>query len=244
MLHVDLFGLMNVLSMGGKSYGFVIVDDYSRFTWVYFFAHKDESLHTFIRHCKKVQNEKDFTLINVKSGHGGEFENHGFESFCNEHGYGHNFSAPRTPQQNGIVKRKNRTLKEMARTMLCENNLLKYFWRKAINTVCYVINRVIIRSLLSKTPYELYKGRKPNVSYLRNFDCNCFILNNGKHPIGKIDAKSDEAIFMSYALNSKAYRVFNKISLIIEESIHVVFYETNTALRKGVIVNDDVDIED
>ena len=74
------------------------------------------------------------------------------------------FFAFRTPQQNGTVKRKNRTLKEMAKTMLCENNLPKYFWEEAINTACYVINRLTIRSLLSKTPYELYKGRKPNVS--------------------------------------------------------------------------------
>ena len=97
LLHVDLFGPIDVLSMGGKSYGFVTVDDYSRFIWVYFLAHKDEALHTFMRHCKKVQNEKGLTLINVRSDHVGEFENHGFESFCNEHGYGHNFSAPRTP---------------------------------------------------------------------------------------------------------------------------------------------------
>ena len=109
--------------MGGKSYEFVIVDDYSRFTWVYFLAHKDEALHTFIKHCKKVQNEKCLTLINVRSDHGGEFENHDFESFCNEHGYGHNFSTSRTPQQNGVVERKSQTLKEMARTMFCENNL-------------------------------------------------------------------------------------------------------------------------
>ena len=104
----------------------------------------------------------------------------------------------------------------MARTMLCENNLLKYFWGEAINTTCYAINRVSIRSLLSKTPYKLYKGRKSNISQLRSFGCKCFILNNGKHPIGEMDTKSDEAIFMGYALNSKAYKVFNKTSLIIE----------------------------
>ena len=71
--------------------------------------------------------KKGPTLINIRSDHGGEFENHGCESFCNEHDYGHNFSIPRTPQQNGIVERKNCTLKEMARTILCENNLPKYF---------------------------------------------------------------------------------------------------------------------
>ena len=89
--------------------------------------------------------------------------------------------------------------------MLCENNLPKYFWKKKINTACYVINRVSIRSLLSKTPYELYKGRKLNVSHLKSFGCICFILNNEKYHIGKMDAKSDEAIFIGYALNSKAY---------------------------------------
>ena len=103
---------------------------------------------------------------------------------------------------------------------------------------------VSIRPMLSKTPYELYKGRKPNISHLRSFGCKCFILTNGKHPIGKMDAKSDEAIFMGYALNSKTYRVFNKTSLIVEESIHVVFDETNVAPRKGVIANDDADFED
>ena len=110
LLHIDIFGPMDVLSMGGKSYDFVIVDDYSRFTWVYF-------------------------LISVRSDHGSEFENHDFETFCNEHGYDHNFSAPRTPQQNGVVERENRTSKEIARTMLCENNLPKYFWGKTLHVM-------------------------------------------------------------------------------------------------------------
>ena len=92
--------------MGDKSYGFVIVDDYSRFIQVYFLAHKDETFPTFIKHCKKVQNEKGLTLINVRSDHSGEFENHGFESFCNKHGYGHNFPALKTPQQNEVIEKK------------------------------------------------------------------------------------------------------------------------------------------
>ena len=126
--------------------------------------------------------------------------------------------------------------------MLCENNLPKYFWKEAINTACYVINRVSIRLLISKTPYELYEARKPNISHLRNFGCKYFILNNGKHLIGKMDAKSDEATFMGYALNSRVYIVFNKTSLIIEVSIHIVFDEIN-ATPRNVVVDDDVDIE-
>ena len=97
--------------MRGKSYGFVIVDDFSRFTWVYFLAHNDEALHTFLKHCKKVQNVKGVTLVNIRSNHGGEFENYVFEIFCNKNGFGHNFFAPRTFQQNGVVERKNCNLK-------------------------------------------------------------------------------------------------------------------------------------
>ena len=89
--------------------------------------------------------------------------------------------------------------------MLYENNLSKYFWGETIK-----------RSLLTKIPYEFYEGRKPNVSHLRSFCCKCFVLNDEKHPISKMDAKSDKEIFMGYALNSKAYRVFNKTSLIVE----------------------------
>ncbi|GAV58701.1 hypothetical protein CFOL_v3_02234 [Cephalotus follicularis] len=126
----------------------------------------------------------------------------------------------------------------MGRTMLCENNLPKYLWAEAVNTACFIINRVMIRSILKKTPYELFNDRKPNVSHLRPFGCKVFVLNNGKDNLGKFDAKSDEGIFLGYSLNSKAYRVFNKRTLIIEESIHVLFEESNSAPRKGDIVDD------
>jgi len=104
--------------------------------------------------------------------------------------------------------------------------LPKYFWADAINTACHVLNRVIIRPILDKTPYELLKGRKPNLSHLRVFGCKCFVLNNGKDKLGTFDAKADDGIFLGYSSNSKAYRVFNKRTLTVEESIHVAFDET------------------
>ena len=94
---------------------------------------------------RKVTNEKGFSIQNIRSDHGTEFKNQDFKNFCDENGIGHNFSAPRTPQQNGVVERKNRTLEEMARTMLCESNLPRYFWAEAINTACYTLNRALIR---------------------------------------------------------------------------------------------------
>jgi len=113
-------------------------------------------------------------------------------------GIKHNFSAPRTPQQNGVVERKNRSLEELARTLLNETELPKYFWADAISTTCYVLNRVLIRQILKKTPYELFKGRKPNASHIKGFGCKCFILNNGKDNLGKFDSKADEGIFFGY----------------------------------------------
>ena len=110
----------------------------------------------------------------------------------------------------------------MARTMLNEHSLPKYFWAEAVNTACYILNRVLVRPLLTKTPYELWNNKKPNVSYFKVFGCKCFILNE-KDNLGKFDAKSDEGIFLGYSWISKAFHIFNKRTLIIEESIHVVF---------------------
>ena len=110
--------------------------------------------------------------------------------------------------------------------MICENNLSKYFWSEAINMACYILNHTLIRSTLMKTPYELWKDRKSNLDYFHAFGYRCFIHNNGKDNLSKFDLKSDEGIFLGYSTSSKAFRVFNKRTLVIEETIHVVFEES------------------
>ena len=149
-------------------------------------------------------------IIKVRSDYGKEFENSEFKIFCEDNRITHQFSAPRTPQQNGVVERKNKTLIEMARSMLCENELPKYFWAETPNTACYITNRALIRPLLKKTPYKLMNSKKPNVGHLRAFNYNCFILNNGKEHLGKFDYKADKGIFLGYESNSSSYRIFNK----------------------------------
>lgn len=242
LLHIDLFGPSRIASLGGKYYAFVIVDDFSRFTWTIFLALKSDVLENLIKFCKSVQNEKGYSITSIRSDHGGEFDNDALELFCNEHGFNHNFSAPRTPQQNGVVERKNRTIQEMARSMLKEISLPKYFWAEAVNTSCYILNRVFIRPNMNKTPYELWKGRKPNIGYFRVFGCKCFILNT-KDNLGKFDAKSDVGIFIGYSTHSKAYRIYNKRTNVVEESIHVAFDETNSTTSKS-IDDDDVGLGD
>ena len=180
--------------MGGMIYCFVIVDDYSRFTWVFFLAHKHNTLDIFKSFCKRVEKQKGLSIVSVRSDHGGEFENSRFQEFCETLGYTHNFSSPRTPQQNGVVERKNRTLQEMARTMIQDYGLPLYFWAEATQTACYIINRVSIRPIIKKTPYELFREQTPNLAHLRPFGCKCYILNTGSN-LDKFDAKSDIGIF-------------------------------------------------
>ena len=107
-----------------------------------------------------------------------------------------------------MAERKNRTLIEMSRTMLAENHLPSYFWAEAVSTACYVANRVLVRPQLKKTPYELLKERKPNITYFRAFGCKCYILVNGKEDLGKFDLRSDEGIFLGYSKRSKSKAEF------------------------------------
>jgi len=235
MLHMDLFGPSRTMSLGGNVYALIIVDDFSRYTWTLFLVVKNDTFHAFKRLVKMLENEKSSKIEFIQSDHGREFQNERFEHFGEKHGIKHNFSAPRIPQQNGVVERKNMSLEELARTMLNEYSLPKYFWADVVNTACYVLNRVLIRPILKKTkPYELFKGMRPILSHLKVFGCKCFILNNGKEIFGKFYAKANEGVFLGYATQSHAYRVYNKILMIVEESMHVVFDETNPKLQDHV----------
>ena len=118
-------------------------------------------------------------------------------------------------------------MEEMTYTMLCENNLLRYFWVEAVNIACYILNRALVRPILKKSPYELWKGKGPNISYFHVFDYKYFIHNNDKNNLEKFDARSDEGIFLGYSTTNKAYRIFNKQTLVVEETIHITFDESN-----------------
>ena len=155
-----------------------------------------------------------------------------------KNGTSHNFSSPRTPQQNGVVERKNRILVNIARTMIIQSNLPQSFWVEVINTACHVTVRCLIRSPLNKTPYKLLNNRKPMLSYLREFGCKCFVLNNGNDDCGKFDPRSDEGVFVGCSSSSKANRIFNKRTQCTEESIHVVFDE-NGSLKSDASNDED-----
>jgi hypothetical protein len=162
----------------------------------------------------------------IRSDNGTEFKNSQIEGFLEEEGIKHEFSSPYTPQQNGVVERENRTLLDMARTMLDEYKTPDRFWAEAINTACYSINRLYLHRILKKASYELLTGKKPNVSYFRVFGSKCFILiNRGRS--SKFAPKAVEGFLLGYESNTRAYRVFNKSTGLVEVSCDIVFDETN-----------------
>jgi hypothetical protein len=163
--------------------------------------------------------------VKIQSDNGSEFKNMNIEDWCDKEGVKHEFSATYTPQQNGVVERKNKTLITLARAMLDDYDTLERFWAEAINTACHAINRIYLHRLLEKTPYQLIVRRKPNISYFWVFGCKCFIYK--KKRLGKFESKCDEGFFLGYASNLKAYRIFNKTSGQVEETCDAEFDESN-----------------
>ena len=222
MIHTDLMGPIEVESLGRKKYSFVCVDDFSRYTWIIFLREKSETFEAFKVWYKQVKNLYNLKVVKLRSDHGTEYENSQFAKFCNEKGIKHEFSAPITPQQNGIAERKNRTLQEMARVMLSSKNLSKKFWAEALNTACHIGNRVYLRTGSTMTPYEILNHKKPTLKYFHVFGCICYVLNDRDYR-SKFDDKSDKAIFLGYSQNSRAFRVYNLKTKTIMESINVTF---------------------
>ncbi|GJU69053.1 putative ribonuclease H-like domain-containing protein [Tanacetum coccineum] len=146
------------------------------------------------------------------------------DEFCREKGIKREYSVARTPQQNGVAERKNRTLIEAARTMLADSKLPTTFWAEAVSTACYVQNRVLIVKPHNKTPYELFRGIKPAIGFMKPFGCHVTILNT-LDKLGKFDGKSDEGFFVGYSLSSKAFRVYNIRTRKVQENLHVGFLE-------------------
>jgi transposase InsO family protein len=242
LLHMDLFGSIAYISIGRSKYCFVIVDDYSRFTWVFFLQEKSQTQEILKKFLRRAQNEFGLRIKKIRSDNGTEFKNSQIEGFLEEEGIKHKFSSPYTPQQNGVVERKNRTLLDMARTMIDEYKTSDRFWVQAINTACYSINRLYLHRILKKTSYELLTSKKPNVSYFRVFGSNCFILiKSGRN--SKFAPKAVEGFLLVYDSNTRAYRVFNKSTRLFEISYDIVFDETNDSQVEQVDLDELDDAE-
>ncbi|KAJ9542735.1 hypothetical protein OSB04_029241 [Centaurea solstitialis] len=193
-----------------------------KYTWVYFLKTKDETSGLIKSVVTRVENQTNLKVKVIRSDNGIEKQ----------------YSAPRTPQHNGVAERRNRTLIEAARSLLGDSKLPITFWAEAVNTACYVQNRVMVVKAQGKTLYELFKKKKPFIGFFKPFGCPCTILNTKSH-LGKFESRSKEGFLVGYATQCKGYRVFNSVSRIIEESDNVKCNE-HTPMHKVLVQNEQV----
>ncbi|GJY72689.1 putative ribonuclease H-like domain-containing protein [Tanacetum coccineum] len=191
----------------------------------FFLATKDETSGILKSFITRIENLVDHKVKVIRCDNGTEFMNREMKQFCEMKGILRQFSVAKTPQQNGVAERRNRTLIKAARTMLSDSKLPTTFWAEAINSACYVQNRVLVVKPHNKTSYEVFNGRTPTLSFMRPFGCLVTILNTIDH-LGKFDGKADEGFFVGYSLNSKAFRVFNSRTRIMEKNVHIKFSQS------------------
>nr|GEW62145.1 putative ribonuclease H-like domain-containing protein [Tanacetum cinerariifolium] len=203
------------------------------FNWVYFLKPKDETTPILKEFIRQAENQFNHKVKTLRNDNGTELKNHDLIEFRGLKGIKREYSNARNPQQNGVAKRKNRTLIEAARTMLADSFLPTTFWSEAVSTACYVIDRVLVTKPQNKTSYKLLTGRQPIISYLRPFGCHVTILNT-INQLGMFDRKSDSGFLVGYSLHSKAFRVYNLETKRVEENLHVNFLENKpNVARKG-----------
>nr|GEW05871.1 hypothetical protein [Tanacetum cinerariifolium] len=201
LLHMDLCGPMRVASINGK------------------------------RYVLKIYVRLQAPVIIIRTDNGTEFKNHVLKECFDSVGITHENSTTKTPQQNGVVERRNRTLVEAAKTMLIFSHAPLFLWAEAIATACYTQNRSIIHRRFNKTPYELIQGRKMDISYLHVFGALCYSKND-REDIGKLGAKGDIGFFIGYSANSVAYKVYNRRTKKIMETMNVTFDELSAMAFK------------
>ena len=203
LIHSDVCDLKFVQTRGGNKYFITFIDDSTKYCYVYLLKSKDEAVEKFNLYKQEVENQLNKKIKKVRSDRGGEYVEP-FGEFCARNGIIHEVTPPYSPQSNGVAERKNRTLKDMVNAMLISSGLSQNMWGEAILTANYLLNKVP-RKKEDKTPYELWKGRKPSYKYLKVWGCLAKVLIPTPKKM-KIGPKTVDCIFIGYAQNSNAYR--------------------------------------
>jgi hypothetical protein len=234
LIHTDLCGPMQTPSLNHALYFVTFIDDFSRYTSVYFLQSKDQCLEKFLVFKAWAENQTERTIKEIRSDRGGEYLSHEFQKVLEAAGIRPQRTAPMTPQQNGVAERANRTIVESARSMLHGRSLPLCFWAEAVSTAVYLKNRSPTKAVKGMTPYEAWFGKKPSVGHLRVFGCKAFAhINAGLRR--KLDAKSRPCVFIGYDPNSIAYRLYDPIDKKLIISRDVIFIESDSLYPTQVI---------
>lgn len=224
LVHGDLCGPLTPSTSAGNKYIFVLIDDCSRYMWTVLMKEKGEAFEKFKAFKSRVEAEAKMKIQTFRTDRGGEFTSRAFNAFCESEGIKRHLTAPYSPQQNGVVERRNRTLMEMTRSCLKHMSVPNYLWGEGVRHSTYLLNRVATRTLNDRTPYEAYRGKKPNISHLRTFGCICYAKIDSKM-LKKLDDRSRMLVHLGTEPGSKAYRLFDPQSQKIIVSRDVIFDE-------------------
>lgn len=257
LLHGDLCGSISPQTPASKRYIFVLIDDCSRYMWTILLNEKGEAFEKFRRFKTVVEKETGSVINTFRTDRGGEFTSSEFQAFCETSGIVRHFTAPYSPQQNGVVERRNRTLMGMTRSIMKAMGCPNYLWGEAVRHSTYLINRVATRVLEFKTPYEALKGKKPSVNHIHIFGCIAYARVDTPH-LRKLDSRSRVLVHLGTEPGSKAYILYDPTSRHIVVSRNVTFDENkmwnwrkssgenreNFSVVLGAFGNRGIDIED
>ncbi|KAJ7962054.1 Retrovirus-related Pol polyprotein from transposon TNT 1-94 [Quillaja saponaria] len=227
LIHTDVCGPIKPCSFGKNHYFLLFIDDYTRKTWVYFLKKKSEAFEVFKKFKALVEKESGHVIKSLRSDRGGEFTSNEFNIFCETQGIRRPLTVPRTPQQNGVAERKNRTILNMARCLLKSKNMPKEFWAEAVSCAVYLSNRCPTKGVENQTPQEAWSGKKPNVSHLRIFGSIAY-AHVPDQERSKLDDRSVKYVFIGDDSNSKGYKLYNPRNGKIIVSRDVEFNEDET----------------
>ena len=231
LIHSDVCDLKFIQTRGGNKYFITFIDDSTKYCYVYLLKSKSEALEKFVLYKNEVENQLNKKIKRLRSDRGGEYEEP-IGEFCVQHGIIHEVTAPYSPQSNGVAERKNRTLKEMMNAMLLSSGLPQNMWGEAILSSNYLLNKVP-RKKEDKTPYELWKGRRPSYKYLRVWGCLAKVAVPTPKKT-KIGPKTVDCIFIGYAHNSNAYRFLVHESKISDIHKNTIMESRNASFFEGV----------
>ena len=229
LVHSDVCGKLDTKSLGGAEYFLTFIDYKSRYTWVYFLSSKDQVFAKFVEWKTNVELSTGQKVKTLRTDNGGEYTSKQFDTYLKKEGVRHELTIPKTPEQNGVAERMNRTLIEMTRAMIYE--MPHKFWAEAVNTAVYLKNRSPTAAIPGMTPYEALKGEKPDVSDLKSFGCDCYV-HVPKDERRKLDSKSRKCMFMGYGECVKGFRVYDTQKVKIMHSRDVIFNEKPGELMK------------
>jgi transposase InsO family protein len=195
LVHSDICGPFRTPSLGGARYFISFINDFSRFTWVYFITRKSEALTKFKTFVAEVTSQGGHIQC-LRSDNGGEYKSADFDNYCTLNGISRQFTVPYSPQQNGVSERRNRSLLDITRCMLLDKDLPHHLWREAICAASGILNLRSTKRHPAKTPFELFTGKKPSVAHLRVFGSQVFFHGNQPNR-GKLDPHSQEGVLLS-----------------------------------------------